>query len=153
MLFLKSLGWRSWLAIACALIIFVLYMQNNRMKAAVTKANGTIATQAVEVKTQAAVIKIDKVIKKIDEETQLKVDKAVKAAVKKHEAVAVKVADRERDIHIKFIERPVSVETVGAEQLELAEVRIDSLWEAYCLTQPDNPDCTLPPTIHGATDA
>jgi hypothetical protein len=153
MLLLKSLGWRSWLAIACALIIFVLYMQNNRMKTAVTKANGTIATQAVEVKTQAAVIKIDKVIKKIDEETQLKVDKAVKAAVKKHEAVAVKVADRERDIHIKFIERPVSVETIGVEQLELAEVRIDSLWEAYCLVQPENPECTLPTNLLGATDA
>jgi preprotein translocase subunit YajC len=123
------------------LAALVLYFNYQHMQKLVAKANTTITEQHTEIVSQADTIKTDGIVKKIDEDTQVALQKDEKAVAVKHESIQQKVVEKEHVIQQHFEALPVSPENLAAEQEQLSESRIDALWEAYCAATPAAAQC------------
>jgi hypothetical protein len=137
---------KGWLLIGLVAIGFILAGRYEYLQHQVTKDQTVITAQQVTIKSQQQAIKTDQVVAKIEEHTQVAVQQAVQKTVEHHTAIQHKVADREQQIEQTYTELPPTPENVVAEADQLSTARIDGLWQAYCATQPDAPDCQPQPS-------
>lgn len=143
--FFSGLSFRAWAAIVIVLVAVLavggFMWHYNGLQEKVVDNAVTIATQGVTIESQKSAIETDSKIDKINEETQVKVEKEVKRQTRQHEAIQTRVEEQTRDIETRFEQLPVTVENVRQEQQQLSTARIDGLWDAYCAAAPDAAEC------------
>lgn len=152
---LSSLEWKAIGGIIIIAIIAGIGWKIHSDGAEIRKQDKTIVTQAVVIKGQDATIKTDGVVAESKEKTNTAVVADTASVVKKQKKVADKVEAKVQDIQDRFDQLPATPVNLEAEQQELSSVRIDSLWESYCIGVPDATECKAPqppavPTPQGA---
>jgi hypothetical protein len=140
-LFAKVIG-KYWLWLVLLGVGFCLAGRYEYLKHQVAKDAVTINNQKVTIKSQDHVIETAKTVAKIEEATQVAVQRDVKQTTQKHEAIQHKVAEQTRHIEQQYAGLPPTPANVISEVEEVSTARIDGLWEAYCTAQPNDTQCT-----------
>jgi triphosphoribosyl-dephospho-CoA synthetase len=95
MAFLRSVEWRDCLFVLVTGLLLAVYVNYTHMEKQVAQTTAKIVTQKVTIASQSDAIETNQIVKKIDEATQVAVQTEVKAAVKQHEAIQQRVAEKE----------------------------------------------------------
>lgn len=145
MKFLTGLSIQQWSIIGIAVFALIFYGVFQHSQTELGKAKTEVAVQKVQIAVQKDTLATNKVVAVIAEATQVATQKAVKAATVKHAKIQETVISKEQNIERHFADLPVTSNNAEKEQQQLSTVRIDGLWEAYCMAAPEAATCLTPP--------
>ena len=127
--------------VAIGILGWYYWNDYKNVKADLETRTSELTQKKAEVKNLAETVKTQAASKKIDDDTQTKVDVGVKEVDKTTTTIADTHARNIKKIQAKYEALPQTDANTKAKEDEISRDRISRLWDVFCIANPEKAQC------------
>lgn len=136
--------------VALGILAWYFWTDYKTVQEDLQRTTNELRDKKAENKNLSDTLKTQQSSKKVDEDTQLKIDNDLKQVDKSTSTIADTHVRNVKKIEQKYEALPQTPANVKAKQDEISRDRVNRLWEVFCIANPDHAQC-LPKSASAAS--